>query len=441
MKSSRVLLLPLLVAVAAAAADPTGLPAPSLSQTAWHDAEIGLFVHWAPNVYQGTEGDNLTTPRNRILPDRFDAAEIARLARSAHAGYVIFVAKHVGGYCAWPTATTDYSLASSPWRNGKGDMVGDLAQACREQNLRFGVYLSPKSGIHHVGGGGKAADDQAQRDYNGIYRRQLTEILTRYGPMFEMWFDGGNLVPVNDLIDLLAPEIITFQGRRANSTRWVGNEQGFAPYPCWNTIAWREGETPGEGAGRADGNLWCPAECDVSILRPNWFWKPGSDARILSLDTLMEIYYLSVGRGVNLLLNIAPDDHGAIPAAQARRLKEFGDEIAARFGEPLGCARGQGPGAELALPEPTPIDHLRLREDIRYGERVRKFTVEGRGADGEWRPLVRGSQIGARQIFPIPPTRITAVRVMVEESVGPAVIRDLAVYFVNRPVPPAALQR
>lgn len=438
MKSLLALLAPLLTAAAPAATD---RPAPTPTQSAWHDAEIGLFVHWAPNVYQGAEGDNLTTPRGRIVPDRFDAMDIARLARAAQAGYVVFVAKHVGGYCAWQTATTDYSLVTSPWKNGQGDMVGDLAKACREQNLRFGVYLSPRSDIHRVGGGGRAADERAQRAYNVIYRRQLTEILTRYGPLFEMWFDGGNIVPVNDLIDRLAPEIITFQGRRANSTRWVGTERGFAPYPCWNTIAWTEGETPGEGAGQPDGNLWCPAECDVSILRPNWFWKPGSDAHILRLDDLIEIYYLSVGRGVNLLLNIAPDDHGAVPAAQAKRLQEFGDEIAARFAKPLACARGADALAGLDLPGLTTIDHLRLREDLRQGERVRQFAVEGRGTDGEWRPLVHGSQIGARQLFPIPPTRVSAVRLVVEKSAGPAVIRDLTVYFVNRPVPPSALRR
>ena len=180
-----------------------------------------------------------------------------------------------------------------------------------------------------------------QKEYNQIYRQQLTEILTGYGPMFEMWFDGGNIVPVNDLINQLAPAIITFQGRRPNSTRWVGTEHGFAPYPCWNTIDWKEGESPREGAGSPTGNLWCPAECDVSILRPAWFWRADSDSRILNLDALVEIYYMSVGRGVNLLLNITPDGHGEIPEAQIRRLKEFGDEINARFSKPLAATKGQ----------------------------------------------------------------------------------------------------
>ena len=159
-----------------AKADTTNsLPVPSRAQREWLDAGIGIFMHWAPNVYQGGEGDNLSTPREKITPDRFDAAKLVQAAKSANAGYIIFVAKHVGGYCAWQTDTTDYSLKTSPWENGKGDMVGDLAKACRQQGLRFGVYLSPRSDIHHVGGGGHAANPEKQKEYNEIYRRQLTE--------------------------------------------------------------------------------------------------------------------------------------------------------------------------------------------------------------------------------------------------------------------------
>lgn len=436
-------LQPILAALTAAtsaalAADPSQLPLPSSTQADWLDAQIGIFVHWAPNVYQGTEGDNLSTPRDRINPDRFDAAKIVDAAKSAKAGYIIFVAKHVGGYCAWQTETTDYSLKTSPWKNGKGDMVADLAKACRDGGLGFGVYLSPRSDINGIGGGGRAADPEKQKEYNGIYRRQLTEILTNYGPMFEMWFDGGNVVPVNDLIDKLAPGIITFQGRRANSTRWVSNENGFAPYPCWNTIAWKEGETPAEGAGSPSGNLWCPAECDVSILRPNWFWREDSGSRILSLDDLLEIYYMSVGRGVNLLLNITPDDHGQVPEAQIVRLKEFGDEIATRFGRPLAATKGAGETLELRLPGPATVDHFRLQEDIRQGERVRQCFVEGRGEDGNWTTLWRGTQIGARQIVAVNPVALTALRLKVEKSVGQPVLRELAAFHVNRPVPKAA---
>ena len=251
-------------------------------------------------------------------------------------------------------------------------------------------------------------------------------------------FDGGNIVPINDLIDRLSPGIISFQGPRTGGSRWVGTEHGFAPYPCWNTIDWKPGQTPKEGAGSPSGNTWCPAECDVSILRPAWFWSKGSDSHILSLDHLVEIYYLSVGRGVNLLLNATPDSHGEVPAAQMKRLQQFGDEIRERFAKPLFTTQGEGNHLSLELGDEKTIDHIVLREDIRGGERVRKFVVEGRRASGDWLALARGTQIGSRQIIPIPATAVTRLRLTVEERVAPVTIRELSVLYVNRPVPKLA---
>ena len=250
--------------------------------------------------------------------------------------------------------------------------------------------------------------------------------------------DGGNIVPINDPIDRLAPGIIAFQGRRTGGSRWVGTEHGFAPYPCWNTIDWKPGETPKEGAGSPTGNTWCPAECDVSILRPNWFWSEGSDKRILSLNDLIQIYYLSVGRGVNLLLNATPDSHGEVPAAQMKRLQEFGDEIRARFAKTLFTTHGEGDNVSLDFGSKKTIDHIVLREDIRYGERVRKFVVEGQRSDGTWLALIHGTQIGNRQIFPIPAIAVTGLRLTVQESVAPAIIHELSAFWVNRPVPKLA---
>lgn len=424
------------------AADATAprLALPTSRQLAWHEAGVGLFFHWAPNVYQGREGDNLSTPRNQINPDRFDAAQWVEAVKSANAGYMIFVAKHGGGYCAWQTETTDYSLKTSPWKQGKGDMLAELSGACRAKDVGLGVYLCPRDDTNGGGDGGRAKSPEKQPAYNDFYRRQLTEILTGYGPMFEVWFDGGNIVPINDLIDKLSPGLISFQGRRPGGSRWVGTEHGFAPYPCWNTVDWKEGETPKEGPGVPSGNLWCPAECDVSIIRPRWFWSPGCDKAILSLDSLVEIYYMSVGRGVNLLLNATPDTHGEVPSAQMARLREFGDEIRQRFSKPLFSAKGEGSRLDLDFGGEKTVDHLVLREDIARGERVRKFVVEGRLADGSWISLATGSQIGVRQIIPIPAVAVQAVRLTVQESVAPAAIREFSVFRVNRPVPAIAFR-
>ena len=432
----------LVSALAGHAAEPAAnIPVPTPQQLAWHEAGIGLFFHWAPNVYQGTEGDNRSTPRDLINPDRFNASQWVEAVKAANAGYMIFVAKHVGGYCAWQTTTTDYSLKTSPWKQGKGDMLAELAKACEAAGVRLGVYLCPRDDTQGAGDGGRAPSPEKQATYNETYRQQLKEILTGYGPMFEMWFDGGNIVPINDLIDRYSPGIISFQGRRTGGSRWEGTEHGFAPYPCWNTIEWQPGETPKEGAGTPTGNTWCPAECDVSILRPNWFWSEGSDKRILSLNDLIEIYYMSVGRGVNLLLNATPDKHGEVPAAQMERLKEFGDEIRARFAKPLASTKGEGKDLTLDLGSENTIDHIVLREDVAGGERVRKFVVEGRRASGNWIALVRGTQVGCRQIFPIPATAVQAVRLTVQESVAPVTIREFSVFHVDRPVPKLAYRQ
>lgn len=445
----RVALASVFVSLAAIASPPPAetpasavLAKPTAGQVEFQEMGFGLFVHWSPSVYQGTEYDSLRTPKDKINPDRFDAEQIVRAAKSCGAGYVVFVAKHVGGYCAWQTHTTDYSLTTSPWKNGKGDMVGDLAAACRKAGIKFGVYLCPRDDHQKIGNAGKAATPEKQKEVDAYYRAQLTELLTNYGTLFEVWFDGGNRIPVNDLLDKYAPDVVTFQGRRIGSSRWVGTEHGHAPYPCWNAVKWTEGDVPKEGAGASDGNLWAPAECDVSILRPSWFWRPGSDARVLSLAALTEIYYLSLGRSANLLLNITPDDHGVIPEAQMKRLAEFGDDIRARFGHPLAVTSGaltEPVGSlSLSLGGETTVDHIRLREDIRGGERVRKFKVSGRTTGGEWFTLTTGTHIGARQIIPFAPKAASELKLEIIESVGPASIQEFAAFHVERPVPALA---
>jgi len=282
-------------------------PCPRPSKSRGTRLPSALFFHWAPNVYQGSEGDNRSTPRDKINPDRFNADQWVRAVKAANAGYMIFVAKHVGGYCAWQTKTTDYSLKTSPWKQGRGDMLAELAKACQAADVRLGVYLCPRDDTHGAGDGGRASSADKQTAYNETYRQQLTEILTGYGPMFEMWFDGGNVVPINDLIDRSHPGSSSFQGpaHRRLAFGWALST-ALPLTRAGNTIDWKPGETPREGAGSPTGNICVRPECDVSILRPPGFGSEGSDRRILSLDDLVEIYYLSVAR-VNLLLNATPE--------------------------------------------------------------------------------------------------------------------------------------
>jgi alpha-L-fucosidase len=409
---------------------------PTTAQREWQDLEVGMFVHFAPNTWEGKEYDDLKTPLSAIDPHQLDTDEWAAVAESFGARYVVLVAKHVGGFCLWPTETSDYSIRSTPWRDGRGDVVGDLARSCRKRGLGFGVYLSPADRKHGAGLGGRCATPAAQKAYDALYRRQLEEVLSRYGPVVEVWFDGSLVVAVGDILEKWAPRAMVFQGPHA-TIRWVGNEDGFAPYPAWNSIGREDAATGIATALHGDphGDVWLPDEVDVSLRRPSWFWSPTNQANLLSLGQLLEIYYRSVGRGAQLLLNVTPDPTGRIPAADRHRLEAFGREVRRRFGRSIAETAGSGDTVTLELPRARFLDHVILMEDLEGGERVRRFEVEAR-TGGNWVPIARGTAIGHERILPIPRARLSAVRLRVLESVGAPRLRRLAVFDTGSLPPP-----
>jgi alpha-L-fucosidase len=394
-----------------------------------------MFVHFAPNTWQDREYDDRSTPLSSIHPD-IDTDQWASVAADLGARYVVFVAKHQGGFCMWQTQTTDYGIRNTPWKGGRGDVMADLAASCRRRGMGLGVYLSPRDDNFGAGGGGTCATREQQAAYDALYRQQLTELLTRYGDLIEVWFDGSIVVPVGDILAAHAPHAMIFQGPHA-TIRWVGNEDGFAPYPAWNGLPRRAAATGTATAkdGDPDGDAWLPNEVDVSIRRPNWFWSTSDERNLLSRDALLEIYYRSVGRGAQLLLNIPPDRTGHIPAADAARAKEFGDEVRRRFGTSVGETRGQGRDIVLRLPAPAAVDHVVLEEDLRGGERIRAYRLEGLAA-GRWVALGEGSAIGHKRIQPVAPGTLEAIRLDVTRSAGAPRIRRLAAVATGA-APPA----
>lgn len=415
-------------------ADPRPRARPTAAQLAWADLEVGMFIHFAPNTWQDSEGDDRSTPLSRINPT-IDTDQWAEVARSLGARYIVMVAKHVGGFCLWQTKTNRYSIGNTPWRNGKGDVMADLTKSCEARGLKLGVYLSPRDDSLGAGVSGRCQTPALQERYNRIARQQLTELVTRYGPMVEVWFDGSSVVPVGDILTRHARGAMIFQGPHA-TIRWVGNEDGFAPYPAWNSLAGVDAKTGIATAihGDPDGDAWLPNEVDVSIRRPHWFWHTDNEANLLTLNQLIEIYYRSVGRGAQLLLNIPPDRTGKIPAADASRAREAGDTIRQRFGKPIGATAGAGSETILELGSPHRLDHIVLEEDLSQGERVRAFQVEF--ADGrEWVSLARGTAIGHKRILPFPPTDIASLRLTVTQSNGTPRIRRLAAFASGAPAP------
>jgi alpha-L-fucosidase len=413
---------------------------PTPAQLAWHDSEIGMFIHFAPNTFTNLEYDDLTLPLDRFNPAQLDTDDWVAAAEALDAKYIILVAKHAGGFCLWPTETTDYSIRNTPWRAGKGDIVADLAESCRKRKMRLGVYLSPTDKKQGAGGGGRCQSPADQQRYNDIYRRQLTEVLTTVNrtlrPTFgdaaacEVWFDGSVVVPVGDILEKLAPQAMVFQGPHA-TIRWVGNEDGVAPYPAWNSLPEpiaRTGEATAEHGDPA-GAVWMPLECDAR-MRNTWFWNDSNAPALKPLAQLMDMYDRSVGHGAVLLLNQTPDVTGRIPPADVARGAEFAAEIRRRFGKPLAETNGTGETIILPLARPAEIDHVILMEDIAQGERVRRYVLEGRTSDG-WQNLSEGTAIGHKRIDRFAPRAIESVRLRVLQSAGEPRIRRFAAFFVG----------
>jgi alpha-L-fucosidase len=422
------------VARGALAATAPRLALPSAAQRDWLDLELGMFVHFAPNTWQEKEYDDLSLAPADIMPT-IEPAQWADTALALGARYIVLVAKHAGGFCLWQTDTTDYSIKGTPWRAGRGDVMAELSEACISRGLKLGVYLSPRDDRHGAGLSGKCATPEAQGEYNTLYRQQLTELLTRYGAITELWLDGSSVVPTGDLVSQHAPGAMVFQGPQA-TIRWVGNEDGFAPYPCWNALEVQDAGTGVATAlhGDPEGDAWMPVEVDVSMRRPNWFWSTTNDKNLLSLDALLEIYYRSIGRGAQLLLNLTPDRTGRIPAADANRAGEFGDEIRRRFGHALSDTANIGRDVSLSFSEPQRVDHVILQEEVGRGERVRAWRLDGMSW-GHWQQIAAGTAMGHKQIVPIRPDGYTVLRLRVTDAVDEPVIRRFAAFNVGSAPP------
>jgi alpha-L-fucosidase len=429
------------LALAAACAKPpatSNLVRPTPEQAAWQDMEIGLFIHydlpvfkpeWNHRQYEQRPGPEI------FNPTRLDTEQWMEAAEAIGAKYAVFVAKHGSGFLSWQSDQYPYGMRQSPFQNGKGDLVRDFAASCRKHGIKPGIYASMSSNgyleVDNPGlvNGGKGGDPAAQARYAKICEGLLAELWGNYGPLFEIWFDGGVLDPTQggpDMLPILRrlqPHAIVFQGPAA-SIRWIGNEDGVAPDPCWATVP--EGRDY-NGPGTPDGPRWLPGECDVPVRRGIWLWLPGTEGELFTVDELVDKYERSVGHNCNLLLNANPDPSGLIPEPDMQRYREFGAEIRRRYGTSLAETSGKGSVVELALEEPARIDRVMTMEDIREGERVREYVVEGR-MDGGWVELVRGESVGHKKIDRFAPMTAGAVRLRVTRSVAEPIIRRLAVF-------------
>ncbi len=419
-------------------------PRPSRAQLAWQRDEIALFFHFGVNTFSNREwGDGKEDPAT-FNPSQLDASQWAAAARAAGARSAILTAKHHDGFCLWPTKTTTHSVAKSPWRDGHGDVVREFVDACRAERLRPGLYLSPWDRNSPVYG------DSPR--YNDLYCEQLTELLTLYGPLAEVWFDGANGEGPNGkkqaydwprvwaLVRKLQPEAIMFSDAGPD-VRWCGNEKGSGGDPNWSTVDPRVVTYPGVSGpgvsaalqhGDPDGSAWRPAEADTSI-RPGWFHHPAEDTRVRTADQLVDLYFQSVGRNAKLLLNVPPTQRGLLHDTDVTQLTKFRDGLEEIFRVDAAASRRvawrvtgeKAATAEIELARSEQIAVVRIEENIASGQAIAKHVVTASDG-GEWRELARGTTVGYTRLHRFEPTTARRVRVTIEDAAArpePVVIK------------------
>jgi len=405
------------------------------------------FLHFSMNTFTGKEWGYGDEDPALFHPTAFDADAIVAALKAGGMRGVILTCKHHDGFCLWPTRTTEHSVRHSGWREGRGDVVREISDAARRHGLRFGVYLSPWDRNSAIYG---------KPEYIAIYRDQLRELLTAYGPIFEVWHDGANggdgyyggarekrLIDKRtyydwprtwDMVRSLQPDAVIFSDVGPD-IRWVGNENGQAGETCWATydpvgedggaaapgyVREKEGET-----GHRHGSHWMPAECDVSI-RPGWFWHAEENAKVKTPAQLVDLYYKSTGRGASLLLNIPPDRRGLLHENDVASLRRFGEIIQATFATDLGVGAKRmaltKPEVIMELDHPVTFNVIRLREYIQLGQRVEAFELD-RWDSETWKRFAQGTSIGSCRLIRLQESvTTTKVRLRITKSpVSPAV--------------------
>ncbi|MEY2704091.1 MAG: hypothetical protein RL407_153 [Bacteroidota bacterium] len=463
-------------------------PLPEPRQLAWQELQYYGFVHFNMNTFSDREWGFGDEQPSQFAPTALDARQWARVAKEAGMKGLIITAKHHDGFVLWPSAYSEHSVKNSPWRDGKGDLIREFVDACREYGLKVGIYYSPWDRNH---------PDYGKPEYITYMRNQLTELLTNYGELFEVWFDGANggtgwygganeervvdkltyydWPSMHALVRKLQPSAMLFSDAGPD-VRWVGNEHGFAYPTTWSNLM-RDSVYAGMpeysdkwAMGQENGSHWVPAEADVSI-RPGWYYHAYEDHKVKTLPELLEIYYQSIGQNSSLLINFPVDTRGLIPDSDVQAILELRAKVKEDFAVNLATgakvsassSRGASYAAsqlldgnydsywaaaagqtratvELDFGLPRSFNRILIQEYVNLGQRVSAFTVE-KEVEGKWLPLAKGTTIGYTRILRVPDTRAQKIRINFLEGKGEPLIADLGVYAAPALVFPPKINR
>jgi len=406
-------------------------PLPTEAQLAWADMEYYMFCHFGPNTYSGLQWGLGDENPDIFNPTELDCEQWVRTAKDAGMKGIIITAKHHDGFCLWPSAYSDHTVANSSWRDGQGDILKELRAACDKYDFPMGVYISPWDRNHPTYG---------TEEYNQVFANTIIEVHQKYGPFYEQWFDGANggaQIPDYDwplfhkAVFDNSPNAVIFSDV-GPGCRWVGNEDGYAGETNWCRIN-AEGFVPGAkgpdrkalNEGEEDGTAWIPAECDVPI-RADWFYNDTNVSTLKSVEKLMDIWFGSVGRGGNLILNVTPDRRGLLPAEDSLRLMEFKAARDQYFANELAsCGSCSG---EKVLKFTETAKCIVLQEEIRYGQKIKSFVVEYSDG-GAWKEIASGTTVGHKRILrfegPVPSGKI---RVRVTDSFAKPMIKSIQLF-------------
>ncbi|MEZ4988926.1 MAG: alpha-L-fucosidase [Saprospiraceae bacterium] len=464
------------------------LPVPDQKQLDWQELEFYAFVHFNMNTFTNMEWGFGDESPELFNPAELDCRQWAKVCKDAGMKGIILTAKHHDGFCLWPSEYTEHSVKNSPWKDGKGDVVQELADACKEYGLKLGVYLSPWDRNHA---------DYGTPEYLTYFRNQLRELLTNYGEVFEVWFDGANggtgyYGGANEerrvdkttyydwpntykIVRELQPHAVLFSDAGPD-VRWVGNEDGHAFRTMWSNLM-RDSVYPGMpdysqkyASGQENGTHWVPGETNVSI-RPGWFYHPYEDHKVRSLTSLVDMYYESIGRNTTWLLNFPVDDRGLIHESDVAQLQKLTKVIREDFAEELiggkevsaDNERGGAYTADKVLDgdpdtywaaadgvnaasltiqfgEPLTFNRFLAQENIALGQRVKAFTVEAE-VDGQWQELASETTIGYKRILRLPETTATALRLNITDAKACPTITNIELYNAPRLLLPPAITR